>query len=132
MEPGLPAGTHAIVDQAVEEAGQTLFSSADVPLARADELLALLQGPAVRSVLETRVEQVVKHGHTLEGDLDMPTGWLANEAKADLVIALDLINAGPDRRDLPRARKRVARAAAMCLAALDVLDAVIERDGGAL
>lgn len=130
MTPQMPAGTHAIVDQAVEDAGQTLFSAADVPLARADELLAILTGAAVRSVLETRVAQVVEHGHTLEGDLGMPTGWLVNEARADLALALDLINAGPARRDLPRARKRVARAAAMCLAAIDVLDAVIQRERG--
>jgi hypothetical protein len=30
----LPPGTNAIVDAAVEEAAQTLFTAADVPLAR--------------------------------------------------------------------------------------------------
>jgi len=80
-------------------------------------------------VLELRLEQMVKHGHTLEGDLDLPIGWLANDARIRLQSALDVINAGPERRNLPVARRRVATAAALCLAALDVLDATINAEG---
>ena len=142
MTEPMPEGSRAIVDEAVDEAAQTLFSAADggsasgqsslselIPLARTAELLAALQGPAVRSVLELRLEQMVKHGHTLEGDLDLPHGWLANDARIRLQSALDLINAGPERRNLPVARRRVAAAAALCLAAIDVLDATINAEG---
>ncbi|HVM38311.1 MAG TPA: hypothetical protein VM265_07995 [Sphingomicrobium sp.] len=129
MTEPMPEGSRALVDQAVDEAAQTLFGAADVPIARRGELLAALQGPAVRSVLELRLEQMVKHGHTLEGDLDLPIGWLANDARIRLQSALDVINAGPERRNLPVARRRVATAAALCLAALDVLDATINAEG---
>lgn len=130
MTEPIPEGTRAIVDAGVEEAAQSLFSAADVPLARKDELLAAVQGPAVRAVLDKRVEQMVQHGHTLEGDLDLPVGWLANDARIRLQSALDVINAGPGRRDLKVARRRVVTAAAMCLAAIDVLDATITAEAG--
>lgn len=122
MSEPLPESTRAIVDEAIDEAAQSLFSAADVPLARTDEILALIQGRAVREVLEQRITQVVKFGHTRDGDASLPSGWLPNDAKNDLIGALDLINGGPDRRDLPRARKRIIRAAALCLAALDRLE----------
>lgn len=130
MTDPIPEGTRAIVDQAVEEAAQSLFSVADVPLARADELLAALQGRAVRDVLQLRIEQMTKHGHDLLGDAQLPLGWLPNDARLRVTAALDLINGGPDRRNLPVARRRIATAAAILLAAIDVLDVVIEQEGG--
>jgi hypothetical protein len=80
MTDPIPSGTRAIVDQAVEEAAQTLFSAADVPLARTDELLAAIQGPSLRAVLEFRVEQIVKHGYTAENDAMLPLLWLPRQA----------------------------------------------------
>lgn len=128
MTEGMPPGNKAIVDAAVDEAAQTLFTAADVPLARADELLAAIQGPAVRAVLEMRVEQMVKHGHTLDADLDLPLYWLVQDARIRLQSAVDLINAGPQRRNLPVARLRVVRALAVGLAAIDVLDATMNAE----
>lgn len=117
------------VDQAVDGAAQILLGS-DVPMAKAEELLAVLQGPAVRDVLRIRAEQIVEHGHSLADDLVYPRCWLVNDAKGRLAAALDNINAPPPKRDLPLARRRIARAAAVLLAALDVLDAVIAEERG--
>lgn len=121
----LPPGTHAIVDQAVEEAAQNLFAAADLPLARSGELLAALQGPAVRAVLEARIEQIVKHGHDATHDADLPIGWLPRHAREMMQMALDCLH--PVKPDLPVARRRVARAAALCLAAIDRIDVEMTR-----
>jgi hypothetical protein len=123
-------GTRLIVQDGLDEAVQSLFSAADVPLVRADELRAAVTGPALKSVLEIRIEQMVKHGHTLELDLDLPLGWLVNDALQRLRAALDVINGGPDRRNLKVARRRVATAAALLLAGIDVLDATITAEEG--
>ena len=123
LPPRAPPSTSTIVDAAVEEAGQTLFTAVDVPLARSDELLLAVQGKAVRAVLEMRIEQMVKHGHTIEGDLDLPLFWLPREARESLCAAGDsLVGA---KRNLVLARRRIVRAAALCLAAIDVLDTTI-------
>ena len=126
----MPEGTRAIVQDGLDEAAQSLFSAADVPLAKAEELRAAVTSPAVRAVLEMRIEQMVKFGHSLEGDLDLPIGWLPMEARQDLQIAADCINAKEPDRNLVRARARIVRAAAMCLAAIDVLDATIAGERG--
>lgn len=141
MTEGMPPGNKAIVDEAVDDAAQTLFTAADggsasgqspglvelIPLARTDELRAAIQGPAVRAVLEMRVEQMVKHGHTLEADLDLPLHWLVQDARIRLQSAFDLIYA-PERRNLPRARRALVRALAVGLAAIDVLDATMNAE----
>lgn len=126
MEP-IPAGTASLVDNAVDEAAQTLFSAADVPLARVDELLAALQGPAVRAVLEARIEQIVNFGHSLESDLHYPIAFLASEAGSRLTAARDVLMPG-GRRDLRLAHRRFAAVGAMCLAILDVLEVELKLD----
>lgn len=113
-------GTSPLVDQAINEAAQTLFSAVDVPLARSDEFLAAIQGPAVRAVLEARIEQIVKHGHTAEGDAWQPLGMLPREARDRLQMGCDCLHG--ERRNLPVARRRFARAAALLLAAIDQID----------
>lgn len=128
--PTPPTGTRAIVDEAVEEAAQTIFSAADVPLARAGELLAAIQGPAMRAVMEMRIEQIVKHGHTAEGDRMLPISLLPDEARKMAAAACDLIVATGERRNLPVARKRLARAAALCMAAIDRLDVAMQGGQG--
>jgi hypothetical protein len=85
----LPPGTNAIVDAALEDVAQTLFTAADVPLMRSEELLAALQGPAMRSLMHMRIEQIVKHGHTAENDLMLPLMWLPKQAKDHAQIACD-------------------------------------------
>jgi hypothetical protein len=102
-----------------------LFSVADVPLARTDELLAALQGPAMRAVMEMRVEQIVRHGHTADNDAMLPIGWLPRDAQDTVQAARDLMIAGPERRDLGTARRRLVKAAAILLAAIDRLDGAI-------
>jgi hypothetical protein len=123
MEP-MPEGNRALVEQAAEEAAQSLFSASDVPLARAEEILAAIQGAAVRSVLEARIEQIVKHGHTAQVDARQPLGMLPREAKDRLQMGCDCL--GGERRNLPVARRRFARAAALLLAAIDQIDLQME------
>lgn len=117
------------VDQAVDEAAQILVDG-NAPLSRAAELLAALQGPAVRAVLEKRAEQIVSHGKSLQQDLEYPPCWLANNARARLQDAVDAINAAPAKRDLVLARRRTVAALAVGLAAVDVLDALIAQQRG--
>lgn len=138
MEP-LTEGTAHIVQAGLDEGRQTLFDCGGpsaptgppmaeiVPLARTDELLLAVSGPAVKAVLEKRIEQMVKFGHTVEGDLDLPLGWLPNDARIRLQSACDAINSG--ERNLQLARRRVVTAAALCLAAIDVIDATINAEG---
>jgi hypothetical protein len=126
MTDPIPSGTRAIVDQAVEEAAQTLFSAADVPLARTDELLAAIQGPSLRAVLEFRVEQIVKHGYTAENDAMLPLLWLPRQATDYAQIACDRIGVTGKDRNLESAKRALARAAAMCLASMDRITAAQE------
>lgn len=130
MEP-VPQGARALADQVADETDLTMFDVAGAPLARHAELLGAIAGPAVRDVLAKRVQQMVAHGHTLKGDLDLPTGWLVNDARSRLQSALDCINAPEPRRDLALARRRVVTALALGLAAIDVLDALIAEGGAA-
>jgi hypothetical protein len=122
-----PPGTSAIVEAALEETPQTLFSVADVPLARTDELLAAISGDAVRSLLEMRIEQIIKHGHTAENDDTLPLGWLPKEARECLMMACD--NMWGPNRDLAVARRRFVRAGAFVLAAIDRLDREVAATG---
>lgn len=124
----MPEGTGAIVDQAVEEAGQTPFAAADVPIARTDELLAAIQGPAVRAALEARIDQIVRHGHDREHDEMLPITRLPQLAREQLSMALDVMGSD-DRRNLAVARRRIARGVAIGLAAIDRLD-MISKEGG--
>lgn len=130
MTEPLPEGTQGLVESALEDAAQTLFSVADVPLARTEEILSALRGPAVRSVLEVRVEQMVKHGHTAEHDAMLPIGWLPNEARQTILAATDVLCGIQERRDLKVGRRRLVKAAAMLLAAIDRLDAANPAERG--
>jgi hypothetical protein len=123
----LPPGTGAIVEAAAEEVAQTLFSSADVPLARSDEMLAAIQGPTLKAVLAMRIEQILKHGHTAENDLMLPILWLPKQAKDQALAATEAIGVTGNGRDLALAKRRLARAAALCMAAIDRIDAAVER-----
>lgn len=130
MNEPLPAGTNAIVDEAMDEAAQSLFSAAGVPMACTDELLAAVQGPAVRAVLEARIEQIVKHGHSVESDLDLPIGWLPDKVRTTAMAAAEVLSGLNPHRDLRLARRRMVVAVAIGLAAIDVLDATITAEGG--
>jgi hypothetical protein len=121
----LPPGTNAIVDAALDDVTQTLFTAADVPLMRSEELLAALQGPAMRSLMHMRIEQIVKHGHTAENDLMLPILWLPKQARDHAQIACERIGVTGRDRDLELAKRALARSAALCLAAIDRIDAGI-------
>lgn len=123
-----PKGDREIVDEALNHAAQSLFSAADVPLARAEELLAALTGSAVRAVLEARIEQIVKHGHDAASDAMLPLGMLPREAKDRLQMGCDCLYG--ERRNLPVARRRFARAAALLLAAIDQIDLQMRSEPG--
>jgi hypothetical protein len=71
-------------------------------------------------VLEARIEQIVKHGHTAESDARQPLGMLPREARDRLQMGCDCLHG--ERRNLPVARRRFARAAALLLAAIDQID----------
>lgn len=124
MTDPLPAGTDAIVDDAMDEAAQSLFAAAHVPLARTPELLAAIQGRAVRAVLEARIEQIVKHGHDREHDAMLSIVRLPDLAIEVARIARSRIGVTGTDRNLVAARRGLARAAAICLAAIDRLDMI--------
>lgn len=116
-------GNRDAIEHGLEEARQTLFSAADVPLASADELATIVAGAATRAVLEARIEQVVKHGHTPAADADLPLKQLPANARSMIIDTLDLLE-GP-HRNLVVARRRLAKACAMLLAAIDRVDVEI-------
>ena len=120
-------GDRDIIEAALEQAGQTIFSAADVPLARADELAAIVTGAAVKAVLEARIAQVVKHGHTPAADAAWPLRKLPADARSMLVAGMDLME-GP-HRNLVVGRRRFAKAAAMLLAAIDRVDLELSKGG---
>jgi len=121
----MPEGTRALVDHAVDEAAQTLFAAADVPLAQTDELLAAIQGPAVRAALEARIEQILKYGHDRAHDEMQAITRLPQLAREQFAMAIDVMG-HDDRRNLAVARRRIARGIAIGLAAIDRLDMIKE------
>jgi hypothetical protein len=125
----LPPGTHAIVQDGLDEARQTLFSAADVPLARTDELLAAIAGSAVKAVLEARIEQILKHGHSPEADAELTLKYLPHHARSMIIDAVDLLQESGPHRNLVVGRRRLAKAAAMLLAAIDRVDIDIAKTG---
>jgi hypothetical protein len=114
-------GTSAIVQSGLDEARQSLFAAADVPLASADELAAAVSGAAVKAVLQARIEQIVKHGHSANADAERGPRILASDARTMILAGIDLLAPGP-ARNLAVARRRFAKGAAMMLAAIDAID----------
>ncbi|MES2138005.1 MAG: hypothetical protein V4502_13230 [Pseudomonadota bacterium] len=130
MSQAVPEGsripsTSAIVDQAIEAVPQSLFSATGVPLAGQAEILAALTGPALRAVLDARVELRVKHGHSAEGDLMLAITALPKAAKDYAQMAVEAIGVTGRDRNLGLARRRLARSAALILAAIDRIDAAM-------
>lgn len=109
----------AIVDMAVEDAAQAVIQS-DIPLSLVPELLAALQGPAMRDVMARRVDQIARRGHLAENDDMLPIGWLPMEARCALERARDRLNG--DNRDLGEVRTQLIEAVALTLAGIDRLD----------
>lgn len=127
----LSPGTNPIVDAALEEAGQTLFSAADVPLARRDELLAAVQGAAVRAVLEARIRHIVKNGHTADADARIDPYRLLDKAVEMMRVArarCGVTDTTP--ATLAGARKTAADACALGLAVIDRIDLELAKGVG--
>jgi hypothetical protein len=127
----MPPGSQSIVQDGLDHAAQSLFSAADVPLARAEDLRSAVTSAAVRQVLEMRLEQIVKHGHTPERDAELAMRHLPANARSMIIDSMDLLE-GP-HRNLVVAKRRLAKAAAMLIAAIDRVSveiAAIEARGG--
>jgi hypothetical protein len=115
---------HGLLIEAAEatEASSSQPSPEQIIAERAAELARALSGPAARLVGEMRLEQILKFGHDAENDSMLPIDRLPWLARERMVRAMDLIRATGEGRNLAVARKDLARAAAMCLAAIDRLD----------
>lgn len=93
-----------------------------------DEIANAVRGPAVQLAIDMRIEQIVKYGHDAEHDALQPIDALSRLAAERLIHARDQILATGERRNLPIARLNLARAAAMCFAAIDRIDVVLDAE----
>ena len=82
--------------------------------------VGIIEGPAMVAIVDERLKQI-ELGHDAEADAMLPIDALPKRAAEFLQVAIDRIRATGDRRDLPRARTKLAQAAALCIAALDHL-----------
>jgi hypothetical protein len=89
-----------------------------------DEIANAIRGPAVHAAIDMRLEQIVRFGHEAEHDDMQPLFHLPRQARERLIAAIEQIEATGEKRQLPAARKNLARVAAMCMAAIDRLDRV--------
>lgn len=88
-----------------------------------DDVANAIRGPAVQAAIEARIEQIVRYGHDSEHDAMQPIDELPRLARKHLSEASERIAGLGEKRHLPAARRSLARAAALCLAAMDRLDA---------
>jgi hypothetical protein len=87
-----------------------------------DEIANAIRGPAVQAAIDMRIEQIVRYGHDSEHDDMQPLFHLPRQARERLIAAIEQIEGTGEKRQLPAARKNLARVAAMCMAAIDRLD----------
>jgi len=121
MDQGLRYPT---TEELLEQTGEAVMAAlpfATSLLCHADEALAAIGGPAAQATLLARAEQIAVRGHTAESDDDLPIGKLGRDAKSYLSAALDVIDGTLEHRNLAVGRRRLARAAALCLAEYDRL-----------
>jgi len=81
---------------------------------------------AMEDVLAERMRVILDFGHTPEKDLQLPLAWLPQEARNYLTDAIDEAHRGPDRHAI--ARRKLIKAGALLLAAIDRLDAEPRHD----
>lgn len=86
-----------------------------------DDIANAIRGPAVEAAIDARIEQILRFGHDSERDSMLPIGELPQLARKHVSEAIERISATGEKRHLPGARKSLARAAALCLAAIDRL-----------
>jgi hypothetical protein len=87
-----------------------------------DEIANAIRGPAVQAAIDMRIEAIVRFGHDSEHDDMQPIQHLPRQARERLIAAIEQIEGTGEKRQLPAARKNLARVAAMCMAAIDRLD----------
>lgn len=95
---------------------------AQVPLVKADELLAALTGPAAEAVLAARFDQIVTRGHDAESDDMLPLCWLPKKAQEFAAISVDRLGGIDPQRNLVKGRQRLAETSALAMASIDRLD----------
>ncbi len=91
-----------------------------------DEIANAIRGPAVQAAIDARIEQIVRYGHDATHDADLSIDYLPRQARERLLHAHDQLTGSDGKQNLPAARKNIARAAAICLAAIDRLDLVLD------
>lgn len=118
-------GVFVDLDEASRDVAIQALAQSDAPIGDADDLVAIVTGPALKAVVLARVEQVAKHGHTPARDADLPIKHLPHHARSMIIDTVDLLE-GP-HRNLVVARRRLAKAAAMLMAAVDRVDIEIAK-----
>ena len=91
-----------------------------------DEIANANRGPAVQAAIDARIEQIVRYGHDAVHDADLAIDYLPRQARDRMLHAIEQLTGVSDKQNLPAARKNIARAAAICLAAIDRLDLVLD------
>jgi hypothetical protein len=118
-------GVFVDLDMASRDTAIQSLKESDARLFQADDMVALVTGPALKAIVAARVDQVAKHGHTPDRDADLPLKHLPHHARSMLLDTVDLLE-GP-HRNLVVARRRLAKAAAMLMAAIDRVDLEIAK-----
>jgi len=103
---------------AAEGAALKAMMAADPPLERGAELARAVAGEALQAVVAERVRQIAVHGYTAEHDAALQRRQLPARARSMIIVAMDRLSAG----DLAVARRKLAKAAAVLMAAIDRLD----------
>jgi hypothetical protein len=88
--------------------------------------------PALNAVLQERVRGIDAFGHTAASDDALGLDALGRKAHAFALIAAERAAGPPQRRDLPRARKKAAQAGALILALIDAIDRETAREATTL
>ncbi len=118
-----------LLDAATEDGAQAVRTGPDFPPEKLPEILAAIQGPAVRAALEMRIGHFAR-GHDAEHDSFLPIEALPRLAREFGMAAIDQLTGTSEKQNLPVARKNLARMAAAALAGIDRLDMVLNRRGG--
>jgi hypothetical protein len=91
------------------------------------EFRAVLESRAIGLVIDARLSQLAR-GHSADADAALPVHALPAKAKEFAQIAGECCQPWNGETNLPRARKKLAETAALCLAAIDRIDREIGAD----
>lgn len=119
----------ALAEAGMDGAVDVLLDQEQVPMALASEIMDAIRGPSMRAVMEVRIDQIARHGHGTVSDGGLPLPWLPGRAIEYLTAGRDLTHPG-DKQNLAVAKRRLAIAAALCLAAMDRIEIEQAKSGG--